>query len=430
MNKVEKIVILGSGIAGLSAGFCLSQNNITSKIYEKNNDWGGLCGNFSIDGFRFDKFVHLSFTKNNDIIKIFTENTTFIDHKPTAGNYYKGLWIKHPVQNNLSPLPLKEKIKIIFDFLKREKMESSDIQNYEQWLRCQYGDYFAQNFPMEYTKKYWGVDAKELETKWVGERMHCPSLKEVLSGAFKKNEKNYYYASSMRYPQKGGFRSFFDDIRKNQDISFNKEAVKIDTKQQKVSFSDGTIEKYDKLISSLPLPEVIKILENVPEKIQNAAKSLRYTSGFMVSIGVRKPNLVKDLWFYVYDKDIPFARVYSPSIKSPDNAPEGCSSFQAEIFFDNNTAKPSSEVILQKTCEGFEQMKLIRLHDIILRDIRFEKYANIIFDKEIYKNRQVVIEYLNENKIITTGRFGKWDYFWSDQAFEDGKTSAQELINN
>ena len=46
---------------------------------------------------------------------------------------------------------------------------------------------------------------------------------------------------------------------------------------------------------------------------------------------------------YIYDEDIPPARVYSPSLKSADNAPAGCSSLQAEIFFANGSNIPSPQ---------------------------------------------------------------------------------------
>lgn len=64
-------IILGSGIAGLSAAYHLKKQGIDSVIYEKDNDWGGLCGNFTIDGFRFDRFVHFSFAPDEYMQKIF-----------------------------------------------------------------------------------------------------------------------------------------------------------------------------------------------------------------------------------------------------------------------------------------------------------------------------------------------------------------------
>lgn len=57
---------------------------------------------------------------------------------------------------------------------------------------------------------------------------------------------------------------------------------------------------------------------------------------------------------------------------------------------------------------------------IIASDIRFEKYANVIFDHQIYEMRKIVRDYLASKGITTIGRFGEWDYLWSDQSFLSG----------
>lgn len=138
-------------------------------------------------------------------------------HKPLAYNYYKGSWLKHPAQNNLEPLDLNEKIDFVENPNKKE-----NIRNYEEWLKAQYGNYFSENFPIPYTKKYWTLEAKDLSTNWVGNRMYQPNIKEILKGAFEKETPNTYYASEMRYPVKGGYKSFLNYMRKDCDIRLNK----------------------------------------------------------------------------------------------------------------------------------------------------------------------------------------------------------------
>lgn len=425
-------LILGAGISGISAAYHINKRpNAPAAqcctIYEKDNDWGGLCGNFTIDGFRFDRFVHFSFPKDEYISNVFSKSVEMLEHLPISSNYYHGYWLRHPAQNNLSPLPSDEKVKIISDFIKRPIRELGEIENYEDWLKCQYGNYFAENFPFEYTRKYWGVEPAELETKWVGNRMHSPDLREVLVGAFEKQDKNFYYTSLMKYPKTGGFRSILNGVRANLKIEFNKEVTKIDAKRKKVFFKDGGVDNYDSLVSSLPLPEMVKIVEDIPEEVKQAGEQLMFTSGYQVSLGFNRPDVCQYLWFYIYDEDIPPARVYSPSLKSPENAPSGCSSLQAEIFFSNRSKIPPAEEVLEKTVKKMMKMGLFSQQDILVKDIRFEKYANVIFDHDIYKNREIVRNYLLSVGINPIGRFGKWDYLWSHQAFQDGIDIARVI---
>lgn len=413
-------VILGAGIAGISAAYHLKQKGENSVIFEKDNDWGGLCGFFEIDGFRFDRFVHFTFAKDEKIAELFAKSSPLYAHPPVSYNYWRGCWLKHPAQNNLAPLPIEEKVKIIDSFVNRPRKDVAEISDYAEWLRVQYGDYFAENFPFAYTRKYWGVEAKQLETKWVGNRLHVSPLPEVLRGAFAEQQENFYYTKFMNYPKKGGFRSIMNECRKGLDIRLNKKAVHIDTAAKQVEFADGTVENYDNLISSLPLPEIIKMISDVPENVQNAAKQLRWTCGYQVSLGFNRPDVAKYLWFYIYDEDVPPARVYSPNLKSPDNAPEGCSSLQAEIFFANGVKVVDKNIILQKTVEKLKEICQFNDSDVVVKDIRFEPYANIIFTPEIYESRKVVREWLQAQGIKTIGRFGEWDYLWSHQAFESG----------
>ena len=46
----NKIIVLGAGIAGISAAYHAQQKypHAQVKVFEKTNDWGGLCGGFYI----------------------------------------------------------------------------------------------------------------------------------------------------------------------------------------------------------------------------------------------------------------------------------------------------------------------------------------------------------------------------------------------
>ena len=99
--KVENL-ILGAGIAGLGAAYGFYQKGKSSCVVEKNNTYGGLCDSFEINGFRFDRFVHLTFAQEEEVNDIFRKSCgELTTHIPNPFNLYHGLWVKHPAQNNL-----------------------------------------------------------------------------------------------------------------------------------------------------------------------------------------------------------------------------------------------------------------------------------------------------------------------------------------
>lgn len=413
-------IIIGAGISGISASYHLNKQDVDNIVYEKDNDWGGLCGNFKINGYRFDKAIHLSFTEDNYVKNLFAESCEYITHNPLAYNYYKGYWLKHPAQNNLYPLKLDEKIQIISDFVENDN-KKVNIQNYEEWLKAQYGNYFSENFPIPYTRKYWLKDPIEMSTTWVGDRMYQPDIKEILKGAFEIHTPNTYYAKEMRYPKKGGYRSFLNHMRDNSNIELNKTVIEIDAISKTIYFEDGSNKKFDDLLSSIPLPEYTKLIKNMPDNVKAASQKLEYTSIALVSIGLNKPKVPKYLWFYIYDEDMLASRCYSPSIKSSDNVPDGCSSFQFEIYFTNE--KPlttTKEDLIEHIIQKSEDMKILNKGDIVVKDCRFIQYGNVTYTHTMEENRKVVLDYLKQLGIKTIGRFGKWEYYWSDQSLRSG----------
>lgn len=423
------IIILGAGIAGISAGYHLSLKGKKSIILEKRKRWGGLCDNFEVGDFRFDYCVHLSFTNNKYVKELFAKSSKCYKYQPLSYNYSNGYWAKHPLQTNLFYLPIKEKINIIKDFIKTEHMFSQgSINNFENWLINQYGYYFYKNYPLKYTKKYWTLHAKDMSVSWIGNRMYKATIDEILFGAMTDKTPNNYYANEMRYPKAGGYKSFLTEMVKTCDIQTNKKVVEIDLKNKKLLFGDGNFGYFETLISSLPLPELIKIIKEVPNYVKDASKNLLYSTVHLVSLGFNRKDIAKYLWFYIYDENILPARAYSPNLKSPDNVPKSCSSLQFEIY--SSRRRPlgmSDDNLLNHVIEKGLKMNLFSKKDIKISDYKKVDYGNVIFDHNIQKNRKIVHDYLDKNGISYIGRFGKWDYLWSDQSLMTGKSIIEKI---
>ena len=61
---MKELIILGGGLAGLSAGY--HSNGI---IFEKNKTIGGHAISNSKNGFTFDEGIHVLHTKNQYVLK-------------------------------------------------------------------------------------------------------------------------------------------------------------------------------------------------------------------------------------------------------------------------------------------------------------------------------------------------------------------------
>ncbi len=424
---MERIAVLGAGCAGLAAAYELRQKDKDVVIYEKNSEYGGLCRSFTVDGFTFDTFAHVNFSKDPFVMSMLEGKTDYLIHKPEATNYYHGSWVRNPAQNNLVDIPLEERISVIEGFVNRDT--DRQVQNYGDWLRVQYGDYFMEHFPAAYTRKYWTVEPEELETKWVEGRMYTPDLAEVLRGAMTKDTPNVHYSKEIHYPRQGGYGAFLRPFAEGADIRLNKKVVSLDPSARRIRFADGEEVSYDRLISTIPMNELVASMEDIPQEIRDAAQQLDYTSGIIISIGLNCQNVSPELWFYIYDEDIHPARVYAPNIKSPFNVPDGCCALQAEIYFSRK--KPLSqtmEELKEETVSQLINMGLFAREDILVTDARMEEYANIMFTPQIYDARKSVRAFLEHQGIVCAGRFGEWDYLWTGQSILSGQNAAKRML--
>lgn len=414
MKKVD-VLILGAGIAGLGAALKAREQGRQAVIFESKERAGGLLDNFEVEGFRFDNAVHLSFASEDKVRNIF-DRTDFYTHPADAWNFDKDKWLKHPVQNNLFPLSSDEKVQLIKSFLDRpEALE----ENYESWLRHQYGDAIAERYPIRYTQKYWATPANKLSTTWIGNRMRRAELDEILFGSYTDETPNTYYTKEMRYPKKGGFKAFIDPLIAETNIVYSHYASSIDTSNQLVTFSNGNQVQYEELVSSIPLPILTKITKNVPQDILSSSKKLTATSIDLISVGF-KGDFVKDLWFYIYDEDILASRAYSPSVKSPDNAPENYSSLQFEVYSRDINSDFTEEKLFENVKYAIEKMNICKPNDILFLHHKHLPYGNVIFDQGMEKHRDLVRDFFKEKGVKTVGRFGEWDYLWSNQSFLSG----------
>lgn len=424
MKKV-KYAILGAGIAGLAAANELDKANTI--VFEANDYTGGLCHSFTIEGFTFDTAVHLSFTENDEVRQKFDLADYYI-HQPIAHNYFHGYWLKHPVINNLYKLPVNEKVKYIKDFIERK--QDIEIDNYADWLRASYGESLYNQFYKVYTKKYWGVEPERMSVTWLGNRLTAPDLGKILFGAFSSDTGNDYYAKEMRYPKSGGFQKFIKSLENDIDIRLNMQAVKIDKDKNLLYFENGEVYGFDILISSVPLPAIINMMDNVPKSVECAASRLIASEVSLISVGIKGQTNLNDIWDYIYDEEILASRIYSPNKKSIHNVPNGCSSVQFEIYHNPNAPKPSKDELLDNVKMSIQKMNICENKDILFMDYRHIPYGNVIFYNGMEKDREIVSSFLADNQVISIGRFGEWKYYWSDESYLSGKKCIRILTEN
>ncbi|MGN6097280.1 MAG: protoporphyrinogen/coproporphyrinogen oxidase [Bosea sp. (in: a-proteobacteria)] len=429
-------VVLGTGMAGFGAAHRLRDEGITPVMYDKNAYYGGHTMSFRYDpGFVFDIGPHISFTKDERIQDLFADSVDQLYEtiQINLNNYWRGYWPQHPVQLHLNGLPEDVVVKVIADFVDERQKPERPINNYDDWLVASFGSTFAELFPKQYTRKYHLTSAENMSTDWLGPRIYRPSLEEVLRGAISASSPNIHYITHFRYPKQGGFVSYLQKFVPLGDIRLKHELVSIDPRSRVLSFSNGLQAGYDMLISSVPLPDLVRMIDGTPRDVLEAAGRLACSSCVLVNIGIDRADISKAHMSYFYDEDICFTRLGFPHMLSDSNAPSGMGSIQAEVYFSDKyrpfSGQPSDWI--EPVINDLRRCGLLRDRDRILcSNAMYLRYANIIFDLDRAAALATVHGYLDDLGIAYCGRYGDWGYMWTDESFKSGEAAAATAMAN
>ena len=283
-----------------------------------------------------------------------------------------------------------------------------------------------------HNRKQWAIDPSEMDFNWIKDRVPVPKIEDVLDGALRLPSKKYGPNAYFWYPLKGGMgalpNGFYPYVSN----------LHLDCKVQKISVKDKTVcvdrkeIAYDKLVSTIPLPKIISLIDNVPAEIEKAAKSLEYNIVYAVNLAVDKPNISGYHWVYFPEDKYVFQRISFPMNLSPNMAPKGKSSITAEISVSKHKPlKISEDELIERVIDNLRSIGIIRKEDeIILKDLKILNPAYIIYDLDHRKNVSLILEFLRENDIYSCGRFGEWEYLNMDHAILSGRKVVEEIKGN
>lgn len=435
---MSKVAILGAGMAGFGAAYQFNNEGVSTVTFDKRPHYGGHTSSLvTKNGFVFDEGPHISFTKVKRIQEIFAGfvNQEYVTLTAQANNYWKGYWIKHPAQCNLYGLPTDLVVSVLRDFIQAQNDENEgrvrEIKNYEDWLVASFGETFARTFPMEYGLRYHTTTADNMTTDWLGPRLYRPDLEEVLHGALSPSTPDVHYISHFRYPSKGGFSTFLKPLPGLTDFRSDHRVTSIDPRTGEIRFSNGKSSIHEAIISSIPLPDLIPLIRGVPGDVVEATQKLACSKCVVVNVGIDREDISPANWSYFYDRDFSFTRVSYPHMFSPNNAPSGTGSIQAELYYSDKyrplDRKP--EELIPTVLNDLYRCGLLKESDQILyTGVMYLPYANIIFDLDRADALTTVHGYLDDIGIAYCGRYGEWGYMWTDESFMSGEKAAQNVL--
>ncbi len=435
MKARKKILILGAGIAGLSAAWHLRERGIPSRIFEKESEVGGLCRSKHVRGFTFDYSGHLLHFKKPYVAGLVRKllGKQCVKQPRSAWVSMGERYTPYPFQANLFGLPPKILKECLDGFLRAKKTKRKDSpgknMNFSQWARRTFGAGIARHFMEPYNAKFWTVPPKELSCDWLSGMVPVPSLRRVLEGAKNESKNQLGYNVYFWYPRAGGIEKLPKAFaRRLKDIRLKSGITRIDLDKKEVTLVSGKKEKYDTLISTIPLPEMSRLIRKLPAAIQKALAKLRWNSIYNLNLGVsangRDP---KRHWIYFPQPETCFFRVGFPHHYSSGVAPLRQRSFYAEVSYSRYKAV-SKKKIGTRILRDLRKKGLLGPQDrICAKDVNDIRYGYPIYDRQYQEATQKILKFLSGHGIIPCGRYGSWTYMSMEDAIWDGKRAAESL---
>jgi protoporphyrinogen oxidase len=444
-------IVLGGGLAGLSAGYTLSRAGHKTVLFEAYKEVGGLSRTIVDNGFRYDLGGHRFFTHKKDIEALVRE--LMGDELITVGRksqiFMNGKFFDYPLKplNSLLGLGPITILKAALDYTWQRMIapfSKKELVSLEDWVVRHFGRTMFNLYFKEYSEKVWGIPCDKISRSWVEKRIQGLSFAVAVKNAlFKITGKNVpTLIDDFLYPQLGIGRisdRLAEEININNSVYTSSAAVRVEHENSRIKSvtvqngNDTSIVKGEHFLSTVPLTALIEMMDPpAPAPVREAAAALSYRDLLLVTVTVDKESVTNQSWVYIPQLSIPFGRIHEPKIWSSKMAPPGKTLVVVEYFcFKNDDVWLTSDAELgANTVRGLAELGFLEEDEVLDTGVMRIEKAYPLFDVGYDARCDVIYDYLKDfSNLSLAGRAGMFQYLNMDHAIESGIKAAQSAMD-
>ncbi len=367
---MKKVVIIGAGPAGLTAGYELlkdGKEEYEVLILEESQEIGGISRTVKYNGNRMDIGGHRFFSKDSRVMDFWKElmplqgSNSFDDEKlgrekplveggpnPEKDDtvmlvrtrvsriYYLKKFFDYPISLKLQTftnMGLIRTIKAGFSYLKTifVKKEENSLENF---YINRFGKVLYSMFFEKYTEKLWGRHPKEISADWGSQRVKGLSITAVIKDAFSKifgkKDKSKVETSLIEqfwYPKYGPgqlWETLAEKIEeKGGKIQKGYSVTNINIENNVVKSVECLVNgkkeiiEGDIFISSMPIKDLVLGFkgDKVPKEVEDIASGLPYVDFQTVGVLVNKLKIKNKTKMKTLGDIVPDCWIY---VQEPD----------------------------------------------------------------------------------------------------------------
>jgi len=406
----NRIAIIGAGISGFSVANLLNERGHDVTVFETSSKPGGLVKCDIVDGVLFHRVGgHVFNTKNQKIENWFwnkfDQESEFIGTTRNAKILINNKQIGYPIENYLYEFDQNLTTDIINDFfaLARKENQTPVVNNFNDFLKSNFGTTLFKLYFEPYNKKIWNVDLKTIPLPWLEGKLPTPNyIETILSNIYRKGEGQMVH-SSFFYPKKNGSQFIVDRFSKDLKIQVNTAIKKIHiSENQKLIINNN---EFDAVIYTGDVRQIKELISDIQinSDLIKKIKCLRSNGTSNVLCEIDKNDLS---WLYLPNTNIAAHRIiYTGNFSSTNNGEKPRTTCTIEF-----SGEFSKDLI-------YEEIKKLPGNPSPIA-FNYEPNSYVIQDFDTRSNISKLKDILSHKNIYLLGRFAEWEYYNMDKAME------------
>lgn len=443
-KKNIRVAIIGAGPSGITTAYLLSKNGVLVDVYEREDRVGGLAKSLKLWNQKVDLGPHRFFSKDRAVNTLWKDvvNKDYRLVNRVTKVLNDGKFYFYPIKpfDVLKNTGLVEAFLCVLSYVKEKFLLTKKENTFETITIKKFGKRIYEKFYKGYTEKLWGVPCSDLDADWANQRIKDFSFKEAILSMFGGNKnKHTTLVDLFAYPKKGtGFvyEEMAKSVKKNKGNIYTNTSVNsvVIEKKKVVGIKvKNKVKKYDYVISSMPITDLILNTKNIPQKIRGIAKNLKYRSTILVYLNIDSINLFPYQWVYTHSSNILLGRItnfrnWVKELYEKEKTTILCLEYWC--FEDDSFWNKSDKEISDIAKKDIISTKLLKEAKIVNSKVYRIDKAYPVYKKGYKKYLKAVEEYMRgiEN-LILIGRNGTFKYNNQDHALLMGILASENITD-
>jgi protoporphyrinogen oxidase len=433
------VLILGGGLTGLAAADALGERAV---VLERGQTPGGLVQTAEIDGYWFDRVIHLLH---------FDDPATEARCRALLGDDLRPCppeaWVecaagraRFPIQLHLGDLDERARDACVADLRRIAAVPAAPATSFAEWLLGSFGPALCRLFFFPYNRKLWKRPLGRLAPSGLQWNIARPPLERVLAGArpgaatARAYNANGWYPRPPRGAPLRGMEVLAAALaRRAADLRLEHEVVGIDLRRRMVTARHGArtvrFRWREACLGTLPLPLLVGLSLEAPSRLREACAGLARNRVQTVALCVRGPRPEgSGHWRYFTDERLVFHRLVFMHAFDPDSAPDDGWGLMAEISERAEVPEGSRAALVARTRADVERAGVLPDGcSVIGAHVMGSDPAYVVFTAQ---SRALVARaraFLERSGVTPLGRYGRWEYSSMAQVMRDGFAWGEEV---